>query len=115
MSFATYYDYHGEIKRVGKNELSYRIDELTKENEECWEKIALLMAMTPMDQKCSDGGIVNWVDYIQDQLRELREVIEDNQCQLVRLWQAKECMTLDPKSVHDDADEWDEEKDDWKE
>lgn len=113
MSWGTYYRYEGELRRIAKNEIDRTIEEKQAENKDAWNRIKMLIAMTPAPQKDYEGHDINWIDYIEDQIKDLQELIEDNDYMLARLYDAQTAMAENPKNVHDDNDSWNEDKDDW--
>ena len=108
MSFSTYYKYDGELKHIAKNHLEDELNELKQNNDRLWDQILILMAMSPAPQSTENGYCQNWPDFIQERCSELREEIEINSIRISHLDDAIVSQMLDPNSVHDDNDEWDE-------
>lgn len=113
MAFATYYNFEGEIKHVSKDNLQYELDKVKNTIEHLWAKITILIAMSPMEVSDEEGYKMTWPEYVSSEVKRLRDEIEESYSYKHRLEDAIEAYNQDPKNVHDDSDEWDDENQKW--
>lgn len=113
MAFSTYYKFEGEIKHISKNQLENELERTKEDIEEIWRRITILIAMSPTEITDSNGLKLSWPDYVAEETQQLREEIDDAYGKMHRLSDAVEAQQENPKNIHDDNDEWDEEHDKW--
>lgn len=106
MAFCTYYDYHGEIRHCGKNELESAHREAEDTIRFIKNELLMLAITTPPATgtiNVGDGEEL-WGDYVTRRVRELFEDLDESYYRELVVGQALETMEYDPSKVTDDSD-----------
>lgn len=100
MSWGTYYTYDGYILRVGKNELKEKYEDLKDDNDTLWNEILQRIAMTPPQsiKDCEDNDM-DYVDYMSNHIKYLRQQIEENNFLMARIDDCLETLQEHPDKV----------------
>ena len=100
MSWGTYYTYDGYILRVGKNSLEEKLNDLKDDNDTLWNEILQRIAMTPpLSIKDCENNDMDYVDYMSNHIKNLRNQIEENVSLMARINDCLETLHENPENV----------------
>lgn len=100
MSWGTTYTYEGYLSRIGKDEISHKLEENQDYIESLWREIIAYAASTPpSDVDDGEGNKVPFPEFIACKINSYRKELEETYWEQVHMRDCEEVKKEKPESV----------------
>lgn len=100
MGWGTYYTYDGYLSRIGKNEISAKLEEAQDFVDLMWREILAYAAATPPVEIADDeGNNMPYAEFIASKINSYRKELEEQYWEIHHMQDCEEAKQEKPESV----------------